>query len=96
LAHKVEKLNFNFETHAAFLSGKEREAWLNSLCWFCEDSDTLQKWKKVTIESPRPALFLGIFQYMSLCVLAYALQKGHREVISATQASVTNYINSIV
>ena len=95
LVHKVENLGFTFSDHLQSLTKEKREAWLTSICWFCNDPGTYEQWKKIAGESPREALFMGIFEYMAFCVVAFSLPKGHREIDLASQASMKEFIDSI-
>jgi len=92
LVHKVENLNFNFGSYFQNMTKDKRNSWINTVCWFCLDDKTRRAWKQIATKFPRQALFMAMFEYLSMCLVAQSGVKGEREINLASELTMKSLL----
>lgn len=70
LVHDFENINFKLEDYVKTLSDNgQKKSWQSAFTWYEEEEQKVDSWKAYTLSKPKIAVWMAIFQCVSLLII---------------------------
>jgi hypothetical protein len=93
LVHNFENINFKLEDHVKTLSDSgQKKSWQSAFTWYEEEDKKVDSWKDYTLSKPKIAVWMAIFQFVSLLVIQIEEAKVKSQL---TSLSIGHKINDL-
>jgi len=79
LAHKIENINFSFESYIASLDKNQKKSWADAISWYAKD-DCKEAYLICAIKSPKITVFIGVLIMSGLKSVQNLETKTQREL----------------
>ncbi|MFC5049104.1 hypothetical protein ACFPK9_00530 [Rubritalea spongiae] len=95
LVHKVENINFTFESYISQMNKDQRKSWYKHVCYFCDSQEDFESWRKVAEEKPTVALFMGLLQLVSKNTMTGHQKQGSSNISTLSDQTMRELLGEV-
>jgi hypothetical protein len=95
IVHNVAKLDFTFSQYVAELDSSAKRAWQDALCWFHEEKDVSEYWRKASLEQPKLAVWMSAFMLVALALVDANQVRANRKIQGVSEATSSKILKDL-
>ncbi len=89
LVHRLEAVSFTFENHVSRFTKEQAQAWVDSIVWFSPDDPKTQRgWKAIALQTPKHALYMGLYLVVGECVISSHHSKAKKAIHESSERTM--------
>jgi hypothetical protein len=93
LVHRLDNLNFCFESYLSTLDSNQRRSWRENTTWFVYEDDSRKEWESIAEDNPKLAIYMALHCLVAHCVITSEETSAMRELNDVALRTTGGVVN---